>query len=150
MSQTKNAINFRRADAYIGTDDPPPLSWGPFGVSVAVEGGSRSVGRQHTRDGDYPIEKYGKRDGLSVTVRYVYTQVDAEFHNICLGIYDTEGGAVNFKWIPDGEAQLGLGYIITGGGMTDFMYPQGAADAADIVPGEVKISTPRIIEYQVT
>ena len=149
MAQTESAISFVAADAYIGAADTA-LTWGPYGVSVAVEGGTRAVGSQHTRDGDYPIQKAGKRDGLSVTVRYVYTQTVSQWHDTCLKIYDTELAACQFKWIPGSEASLGLGYIITGGIMTDFQYPQGSVEAGEVLLGEAKISTPRIIEYQVS
>ena len=150
MAQTENAISFVAADAYIGAANPPTTNWGPYGVAVAVSGGTRAVGEQNTRDGDYPIQKSGKRKGLVVTVRYVYTQVVSQFHDTCAKIYDTDQAPCAFKWIPGSEADLGLGYIITGGIMTDFMYPQGTVEDGEILKGEVKISTPRIIEYQVS
>lgn len=150
MAQTENAISFIEADAYLGATDPPTLSWGPYGISIAVAGGERAVGSQHVRDGDYPIQKAGKREGLTLTVRYVYTQTASELHDVALGIYDTAGGACAFKYIPGSEADLGLGYMVTGGIMTNFKYPEGNVSDGAIVPGEFVISTPRLIEYQVS
>jgi hypothetical protein len=133
-------MSFVSAVASFGTT-PAYLDWGPWGVSVAQSGGTRAVGSQHTRDGDVPIQKSGKRDGVTVTVRFVYTQEDEGLFEKARDVYETAGAACWFQWQPDGSNDT---YAVDGI-MTDFMYPQGSVEDGEVLVGEFTITAPQVI-----
>jgi hypothetical protein len=139
MAQTSAGMAFTEATASLGTASPY-LDWSSWGVSIAQSGGTRAVGSQHTRDGDVPIQKAGKRAGVTVTVRFVYTQEDAGLFEIARAIYETAGAACWFQWEPDGSNDS---YAVDGI-MTDFMYPQGEVSDGEVLLGEFTITAPEV------
>ena len=135
MAQTTNGLSFIAARVFVS---PAGSTWtdvSGHGASVAVGGGSRTVGEQNTFSGDTPIIKAGKRGSIDLTVRYVYTEEAADPFEVIRAQYETVGGALHVQYTPDEDF-----WFKTGAGVIqDFTYPQGEALSGDVIMGEFTV-----------
>jgi hypothetical protein len=136
MTQTTNGMAFVAAKVFISPDGTTWTDVSGHGASVAIDGGEREVGEQHTMDGDTPIIKGGKRAAIEVTVEYVYTEEAAEPFEVLRAIHETAGGAAYLQYSPKGGF-----WFTTGAGVLQMPgYPGGEAESGDILLGEFVIS----------
>jgi len=140
MAQTTGAQTFRAADVEFSADDTTWVDAGGHGAGVAVSGGDRAIGEQHTFDGDVPIVKSGKRAAISVTIRYVYTETVAEPFEAARAIYETPGAECYVRWFPVGKTAGNYAYSTGAGVMTAFKYPEGEPDPGTIILGEFTVT----------
>lgn len=138
MAQTTGGMSFRAAKVDVSADGETWTEVSGHGAGVAVSGGDRAHGTQHTFEGDTPIVKSGKRDEITVVVRYVYTETADEPFAACKAIYETAGAACWVRYLPKGGD---TDYIFeTGEGiMTTFQYPQGEPQGGEVVLGEFSV-----------
>lgn len=143
MSQTTEGLSFR--EAKVEFYDSSAGSWtdiSSHGASIAVSGGERATGTQHTFDGDVPILKAGKRGTLEITCRYVYTEEAAGPFEALRTNYELPGGAMQIRYTPTGS-----GFMFSSGSdgiCKNFKYPEGEAGDGVVVMGEFVVETPQI------
>ena len=144
MAQTTAGLTFCAARVEVATDAActPWTDISGYGASVAVSGGDRAFGTQHTFDGDTPIVKAGKRAERLVTVRYAYTEEadPAPFEKL-RAQYETEcGGGLCVRWFPKGKGAAANFKFETGNTfISKFSLPEGDAESTDIVMGEFEV-----------
>lgn len=133
MTQTTAGMSFIQAIVFVSPDGSTWTDVSGHGASVAVSGGERATGEQHTFDGDTPVVKAGKRASLDVTVRFIYTETASDPFDICQTAYEAAGGVLHTQWRP----LTGGNWFKTGAGIiTSLLYPGGEAGAGDVVMSE--------------
>lgn len=137
MTQTTDGMSFIKAKVFVSPDNSTWTDVSGHGAGISVSGGSRGAGEQNTFDGDTPIVVAGKRASIDVTVRYVYTQESDQPFEIIRGQYETEGGPLYVQYSPEDPS----GYWFKTGAsvITEFGYPVGDADSADVVLSEFTV-----------
>jgi len=134
MAQTEGGMSWIAAEVHVnalGTGN----AWTDItgqGASVAVSGGERATGEQHTMDGDTPIVKAGRRGSLDLTVRFVYTEEAAEAFEVVRAIYEAEGGDMYVQYTPKGGYWFKTGHGIC----TSLLYPGGVAGEGTVLMSE--------------
>ncbi len=137
MAQTTDGLSFIKAKVFVSAAGSSWTDVSGFGAGIAVSGGSRGAGEQNTFDGDTPIVVSGKRASVDVTVRFVYTEETSDPFEIVRGQYETEGGALYVQYSP---VDPGGFWFKTGAAIiTEFGYPVGDADSADVVLSEFTV-----------
>lgn len=153
MAQTTGAISFRTAVVKISSTDTAWASMTDLsgsGAGVAVAGGDRVTGEEHTLEGDIPVVVAGKRGSIDVTVRCVYTEGAAEAFETARAIYETAGGAAYVMWNPKGTGDSSNFVFDTGAGiMTNFKYPEGDAEGGEVVMGEFAVKCASITKTSI-
>ena len=133
MTQTTNGLSWISAKVFVSPDGSTWTNVSGFGASVAVSGGERIVGAQHTMDGLDAIVKSGKRNVTQLTVRYVYTEEAADPFEIIRAIHDDDG-VMYAQFTPVEPAGF---WFKTGSGILETPgYPGGEAGSGDIVMSE--------------
>ena len=137
MAQTTDGMSFIKAKVFVSTDNSTWTDVSGHGAGIAVSGGSRGAGEQNTFDGDTPIVVSGKRSSVDVTVRFVYTEDSSHPFDIVRGQYETEGGALYVQYSPEDPG--GDWYKTGAAVITEFGYPVGDSDSADVVLSEFTV-----------
>ena len=137
MTQTTDGLSFIKAKVFVSPDGSTWTDVSGFGAGISVSGGSRGAGEQNTLDGDTPIVVAGKRASLDVTVRYVYTEEAADPFEIVRAQYETEGGLLYVQYSPEDPG--GFWFKTGAAVLTEFGYPVGDADSADVVLSEFTV-----------
>jgi len=137
MTQTTDGMSFIAAKVHVSADGITWTDVSGHGASVAVGGGSRAVGEEHTFDGDTPIIKAGKRAATEVTVRYVYTEEAADPFEVVRAQYETSGGVLYVQYSP----KDGFWYKTGAGILSDFGYPAGEAGDGAVVMCEFVVKS---------
>ena len=131
MAQTTHGLSFIKALVFVSADGSTWTDASGHGASVAVSGGERATGEQHTMDGDTPIVKSGKRGSVDVTVRYVYTEETDEPFEVVRAQYEIVEGPLHVQYAPAGAAGF---WFKTGEGICRTIdYPQGEAGPGDVL-----------------
>ena len=134
MGQTTAGLAWVKAKVFVSPDGSTWTDVSGHGASVAVSGGERVVGAQHTMEGDVAIIKGGKRNPLQLTVRYVYTEEAADPFEIIRAIHEDAPGDFYVQYTPVDPGgfwfKTGLGVLENPG------YPGGEAGSGDIVMSE--------------
>ena len=144
---------FIKAAVDISADNSDWTTVDSHGASIAVSGGTRAVGKQHTFDGDTPIVAGGKRDSIQVEVRFVYTETAAEPFEAGRAIYETAGSPGYVRYSPLGDdTSGGLVFRFTSplSVMTDFLYPQGSAEGNEVILGSMTFDCPYLTKSDLT
>lgn len=137
MAQTTDGLSFIRAKVFVSPDGSTWTDASGFGASIAVSGGARGAGEQNTFDGDTPIVTAGKRVGIDLTVRFVYTEGAPDPFEIVRAQYETEGGPLYVQYTP--VEPSGFWFKTGAAIITELQYPQGDADSADAVLSEFTV-----------
>ena len=138
MGQTTDGLAWVKAQVFVSPDGSTWTDVSGFGASVAVSGGERQVGSQHTMSGDTPIVKGGKRNVVQLTVRYVYTEGASDPFEILRTQHEIAGGPLYAQYSPE---EPGGFWFTTGLGVLENPgYPGGEAGSGDIVMSEFVMS----------
>lgn len=132
MAQTTDGLSFRQAIVFVSPDGSTWTDVSGFGASVAVGGGERATGEQHTFDGDVPIVKAGKRGSVDVTVRYVYTEEATDPFEVVRAAYEAAGGAFYVQYSP----KNGFWFKSGAGVLTKHESPGGEPGDGSVVMSE--------------
>lgn len=143
MAQTTAAMSAKDMYVAFGTNGTVWTEASGYAVAVEVDGGDRAIGEAYTFDGDYPIIKAGKRAGITVKVRGVYTETATHLFTIAKTAYEA-GSAFYVRWSPGGGDAGDLGYTTPSGIVTNCLYPEGASDSADPILFEVDVVVPYV------
>lgn len=142
MAQTDAGLTFCAATVEIGAACTNFTDISGYGAAVAVSGGDRSYGVQHTFSGDTPIIAPGKRDEVKLIVRYAYTEeADPAPFETLRAMHQTDcGGPICVRYRPKGAGnftfQTGVTFI------SAFKWPEGDAGSTAIVMGEFTVPCP--------
>jgi hypothetical protein len=150
MAQTTNAKMFVNAKVELSTDDSAWTNISGHGAAVAVDDGAVIVAEEHTFDGDTPIIQGGKRAGLDVTVRFLYTETSEEPFEVARAIYETDGKACYVRYSPLGGDTGDFRFSSAQGVMQEFMYPQGEAESSELIPSEITVRVPYLTKSEIS
>lgn len=134
MAQTTDAMVFTDVKLELSTDGVSYTDYSGETNSVALANGDRMTGAAYTFDGDEAILGVGKKQPINVTVRAIYTNLDASAARILRTSYENKSD-LYVRWsTPDGGA--GDRQYTTHGKVTTAPYPSGEAGSADPVTVE--------------
>ena len=141
MAQTTEGLTFCAATVEIAAACTGFTDISGYGAAVAVSGGDRAYGTQHTYDGDTPIVKAGKRAEVTLTVRFVYTEeVDPAPFETLRAMHQADCGGpicVRYKVKSTGFSfETGVTFI------SAFKWPEGDAESNEVVMGEFTVPCP--------
>lgn len=148
MAQTTAAISAKDMYVALGTNGIAYTDLSGLGASVEVSGGERDSTGTKTFDGDTPILTIGKRNLITVTIRFVYTETAGDAYALARDAYE-DGTVLYARWSPKGDDQTEFRYSTAAGYVKNPVYPGGAADSADPVMIEVVLETTSITEATV-
>jgi hypothetical protein len=147
MAQTTDGMSFAAHYLAFSKDGSSWTNVSGFSNSVNVTGGERVIGYGFTADGDTPIQKAGKRQGLTVTTRIVYTETADEAYDMAKDQYElTGGGAFYVRWSPGGGDAADLGFTTAAGLVKNPPYPAGTVESGEPIFCEVVMECPSIAE----
>jgi hypothetical protein len=132
MAQTTNGMTFVSAEVHISPDGVAWTDVSGHGASVAVSGGERTTGEQQTFDGDTPIVGAGPRGAVQLTVRYVYTEEEADPFEVLRTQHETEGGPIYVQYSPKSGFWFKTGEAV----LVKPGYPGGDSSSGDTVMSE--------------
>lgn len=134
MPQTTDGMSFIEAFVFVSPDGTTWTDVTGEGASVAVSGGERATGEQHTFGAEpEPIVKAGKKASVDVTVRFVYTETASDPFDICQTAHESQDGEFWCQYRP----KSGGNWFKTGQSIiTSLLYPGGEAGAGDVVMSE--------------
>ena len=141
MAQTDQALTFCAAIVEIAAACTDFIDISGYGAAVAVSGGDRAYGTQHTHGGDTPIVKAGKRNEVKLTVRFAYTEeVDPAPFETLRAMHQTDcGGPICVRYAPKSGGftfETGVTFI------SEFKWPEGDAESSEIVMCEFTVPCP--------
>jgi len=143
MAQTSDGMPFVNALVFVSPDGTTWTDVSGHGASVAVGGGERAVGEQHTFDGDVPIVSSGKRAAIELTVRYVYTETEGDPFDICRTAHESHPGTFYCQYRP----KSGGNWFKTGSGiLTKPGYPGGESGSGDLILSEFVMKCAELTE----
>jgi len=134
MTQTTAAMSFVEAIVFVSPDGTVWTDVTGEGASVAVSGGERTTGEQHTFGTEpKPIVKAGKLASQDVTVRFIYTETASDPFDVCQTAHESNTGEFWVQYRP----KTGGNWFKTGESViTSLLYPGGEAGSGDIVMSE--------------
>jgi hypothetical protein len=147
MAQTTDALSFSVHYVGFSTDNVTYTDVSGYSNSVSLSGFERVVGYGYTADGDIGIQKRGKKQPGTVTVRVVYTEVADKAYDMGKDAYDTSGGTDFYiRWSPGGGDAGDLGFTSTAGTVIGNPYPQGDVESGEPIFVEIMLACADIDE----
>lgn len=148
-------MTFRKAAVDVSADNSDWTELDSEGAAVAVTGYGRTAISEHVFDADVPLDtKPGKRQEGSVAVRFMYTEEAAEAFELVRAIYEADGGVAYLRYSPSGDSTADAAEpfrFSTGKGvMSEFVYPQGEANATELIPGGFTITSNQLTKSVVS
>jgi hypothetical protein len=129
MTQTTHAISGRNCYAALSTDGVNFVDISGFANAVGPDGGERLTGKAYTADTDYSIITSGKRDGITVKVKVVYTEVAVDPYAVVKAAYES-ATPLYLRWSPAGGDFGNVTFTTAPGFVTTLPYV-GVADVAN-------------------
>ena len=138
MAQATGAMSASGMYVGVSTDNSTWVDASGYATSVEISGGDRQTGTVFTFDGDYPILKAGKRDAMTVTIRYVFTESSAQAYAKAKTAYEA-GTAFYVRWSPGGGDAGEIGYTTGSGYIKNPPYAVGDAASGEPILCETQV-----------
>ena len=143
MAQTTNQVTMVNCKIEGSTDGAVWTDISGFGNSVTFDGGERATEETDTFSGDTPIITAGKRGGLTVTARVVYTEGVSDPVEVVRAAYENLT-PYYLRWSPKGGTTGQFQYTTTVGIVKNPVYPAGEANSAAPIMAEIVLAVAKI------
>lgn len=144
MTQTTGATTASVAKLEISSDGS---TWTDVsGEAMSIEGmeQTRTSSEAYTFDGDTAIILEGKREPMEITLNVTYTEGASGVFEVVRGLFETYGSRCYIRWSPKGGQTGEFQFTSSAGVVSSFIYPQGEAGSADVIPCTFTIRNPKV------
>jgi hypothetical protein len=138
MAQMTGAISARAQKVEISTNGTVWTDISGFANSVEPDGGERALEEAFTFDGDTPILTTGKRAGLKIKTRIIYSEGVSDGQEVVRAAYEA-ASALYLRWSPKGGTTGQFQYTTSQGVVTSQVYPKGDASSAEAIATEFEL-----------